>query len=295
MNDFSRIVAAASVAVGCHGSAATPPPTSPEPPRVVRGFSHPESVLIHGDRLYVSNIGESLDPMAKDADGFVSELDADGNLIRLRAFAPLDGPKGSAIVSSRLYVADIDRVVGFDLATSAPVFSATSPLPKTMLNDVAMESDDTLLVTDTFGGTVHRLRISDASFTSVAAVPGANGIAVDPARGVAYVCSIGARLEGGGLFEVPLAGGEARRLGMAEGFFDGIALLGDGELLVSDWVHLDPAPKGNVIAYDRQGAAGQRLEAASVRGPADFAYDAGRRRLLVPSALEGTVTLVSLR
>jgi hypothetical protein len=50
-----------------------------------------------------------------------------------------------------------------------------------------------------------------------------------------------------------------------------------------------------VLAYDRQGAAGQRLEAASVRGPADFAYDAERVRLLVPSALEGTVSFVSLR
>ena len=90
-------------------------------PRVVTGFAHPESVLIDGDRRFVSNIGEKLDPLGHDGDGFLSELAADGRIVALHAL-PIDGdrldaPKGMAMLAGKLYVADIDRVVGFDLST----------------------------------------------------------------------------------------------------------------------------------------------------------------------------------
>lgn len=98
-------------------------------PRVVTGFAHPESVLIDGDRRFVSNIGEKLDPLGHDGDGFVSELDADGRIVALRALPidsdRLDSPKGMAMLGGRLYVADIDRIVGFDLSRAAT--SSRSP------------------------------------------------------------------------------------------------------------------------------------------------------------------------
>jgi hypothetical protein len=39
-------------------------------------------------------------------------------------YAVLNAPKGLAVVCDRLYVADIDRVVGFDIETRKSVFEA---------------------------------------------------------------------------------------------------------------------------------------------------------------------------
>jgi hypothetical protein len=55
---------------------------------VIDGFQSPESVLIVGDRRFVSNIGRVLDPVAKDGDGYISEVSADGKAIMDRAFPP---------------------------------------------------------------------------------------------------------------------------------------------------------------------------------------------------------------
>ncbi|NLH82013.1 MAG: hypothetical protein GX458_14375, partial [Phyllobacteriaceae bacterium] len=155
--------------------------------RVVSGFANPESVLIDGDRRFVSNLGAKLDPLAHDGDGFVSELDADGRIVALHALPTggdrLDAPKGMAMFAGRLWVADVDRLVGFDLATRRQVFAAkVPPGGPTLLNDVAATAD-ALLVSDTLRGVVWRVDPTTGAFTTVAdGIPGANGIVRDAAR-----------------------------------------------------------------------------------------------------------------
>ncbi|HUN12500.1 MAG TPA: hypothetical protein PLE50_09580, partial [Rhabdaerophilum sp.] len=117
------------------------PARAEQPIRVVSGFKNPESVLIDGARRFVSNIGEKLDPVGHDGDGFISELDAEGRIVALHAMpidgAKLDAPKGMAMLGGRLYVADINRVVGFDPATRKQVFEARVPGDSpSLLNDI---------------------------------------------------------------------------------------------------------------------------------------------------------------
>jgi hypothetical protein len=150
MNAHPSYVAILIIALA---SCAGTQPLSSTPP-AIEGLAHPESVTsVGGSRRLVSNIGAKLDPSAKDGDGFVSELDLAGDIVTLRAFTLLNAPKGMAVLADRLYVADIDRVVAFDIATRALLFEVRSPAANdTLLNDVAVESDDDLLVTDTIGG-----------------------------------------------------------------------------------------------------------------------------------------------
>jgi DNA-binding beta-propeller fold protein YncE len=300
------LLAAAMAAVLGLAACQTPAPVAPAAPEVhaIGGFSLPESVTMAGPRVFVSNLGAKLEPVAKDSDGFISELDAGGRVIALHALprdgdAPLHAPKGMAVAGGRLYVADIDRVAGFDLASGRRVFDAVvdgSTPP--MLNDLAVESDGTLLVSDTLRGTLQRLDLRSGRYTLLAAnIPGANGVAVDAQRQRAYVVGLGAQFEGGDLFEVDLrAAAPARRIeGGPHGILDGVALLPDGRLVVSDWVQLGAPAPGVVEVVERSGHVERALTPpAPLHGPADFFLDSAGQRLWVPSMLDNQVQVIAL-
>src|SRR5687768_8932286 len=117
-----------AVMASCLPSAPPARTSAPLPRTVACGFASPESVVGAAGHYYVSNIGRELAPLAKDGDGFISELDERGDVVALRAFPradeKLNAPKGLALVSNTLYTADIDRVVGFDRGSRAKVFEA---------------------------------------------------------------------------------------------------------------------------------------------------------------------------
>lgn len=272
---------------------------SPEPLRrafSVCGFANPESVAAHAGHRYVSNIGAVQDPTAVDGDGFISDLDARGNVLELSAFkpevAPLNAPKGLAIVEDRLYVADIDRVVGFDIETREPVFEAKwEPGAPTLLNDLAVLDDQTLLVSDTLGGALLRLDLETSSLaTFVGDVPGANGIAIDARRHLAWIVGVGADFAGGGLFVIDLTQAQpsAHQVDGPFGILDGIAVLPNGNLVISDWVSLEPAP-GRLLVVTSDGEERRSIELGELQGPADFYFDRRRDALWIPAMTENCV------
>src|ERR1700690_3241991 len=87
--------------------------------KTISGFDAPESVIKSGDRLFVSNMGGTKpDPMALDSNGFISELSVDGRVIHQKfQKGILNAPKGLAVVQDMVYVADVNRVVGFNMRT----------------------------------------------------------------------------------------------------------------------------------------------------------------------------------
>src|SRR5690242_426460 len=103
-------------------------PTSPPPQKTatkasgstLTGFQTPESVLYDADQdvYFVSNING--DPTAADDNGFISRVNPDTQKIELKwidAAKPdilLNAPKGMAILSGVLYVADLTVVRKFD-------------------------------------------------------------------------------------------------------------------------------------------------------------------------------------
>jgi hypothetical protein len=285
-------------------AAATQPPPAAEPAvaaRSIDGFSAPESVAAAGTRRFVSNLGDGGDPLAKDGNGFISELDANGTLVALRAFPKqgdtLHAPKGMAVIGDRLYATDVDRVVGFDLVTGALAYEA--PLgggEPAFLNDLAVDSDATLLATDTSRGRLYRLDLASKAFTSLAeGIAGANGVVVDAARSMAYVNGIGKRFEGGDLYAVPLAGeGRApkQRIGDVHGVFDGVALVGD-ELWLSDWKSVAEPKAGVVHRHALDGTFIAAIDAPPLQGPADFAVDPASGDLWIPEMPANRLTILA--
>lgn len=287
---------------GCDGSDGQRGPASPNPrarPVEIEGFASPEGVVGVGSRRFVSNMGVKLEPMTKDGDGFISEVDDSGRIVELRALPQgaerLDAPKGMAIIGSRLFVADIDRVVGFDLERRARVFEAAIGGGDTLLNDLAVENDETLLVTDTVRGALYRLRIIDRSFVEVAhGIVGANGVTVDPTQRLAWVVGLGDALGGGrtpgNIHRVPLDGGGVTTLEGHQGLFDGVGFLATGALVVSDWVALTEPSAGKLIVL---GQAEHRASPPFAgHGPADFWVDREHGRVWVPRTLDHRVTVL---
>lgn len=267
------------------------------------GFGFPESVLMLDGRGFVSNIGGAMAPFDEDGDGYISEIDATGAILRARAFPPegaatLNAPKGLAALRGVLYAADIDRVVGFSLETGAQVFEAryetSAPV---LLNDLAVGPDDELLVSDTLGGALLELSPASGRYRRVAGrMPGANGISVAPDEAHAVVVALGADFAGGAIYDVELGTGVATPLPRAPtGVFDGVARLADGALVVSDWVSVAEPTPGRILHLGPEGEILGTLALPGVfSGPADFGLDATGAALLVPRTLDGTVSRVAL-
>jgi hypothetical protein len=118
------------------------------------GFDMPESVSWDAGAkvYYVSNIGG--DPAAKDGNGFISRLNADGSVDSLKWVTGLDAPKGTEVVGDRLFVTDIDRLVEIDTKTGRIVGAYPAPGAK-FLNDLAVAGDGRIFISDTFGNAIY--------------------------------------------------------------------------------------------------------------------------------------------
>lgn len=265
------------------------------PARMISGFAHPESVLIGPEMRYVSNIGAKLDALGHDGDGFISLLDARGRIVDLQAFTGLDAPKGMALLDGRLYVADIDRVVGFDLESHRQVFAATMHCAAPcLLNDIAVQGDR-LLITDTLRGQLYALDPRTGVFALLAeGVPGANGIIWDAGHARAMIVAVGADFSGGDLFTWSVAEGLRKIPASPKRIFDGISQLPDGRILVSDWRSLTPTP-GAFLSVDPDIGESHPVDLGlPIRGPADFAFDAAGDTLWIPATVDGAVIVTPL-
>lgn len=273
-------------------------------PGVLDGFSKPESVLVAGDKWFVSNIGATQEPMTKDGDGFLARLDANGKVIERKAIPragdpPLNAPKGMVFADNKVFVADIDRVVGYDVDTLGQVFEA--PLEgdaASLLDDIAVLDDQTLLVTDTVRGSVYKLDLETKKYgTLTTAIPGANGIVVDKSSKTAYVAALGAYFEGGDLYKlgVEQAPAAVGKVGTVHGILDGIALLPNGDLAVSDWAVSDNSAPGTIKIYHTDGTQVATVNLPQeLHGPADFTLDGTGKNLLVPAIADDKVAIVAL-
>jgi outer membrane protein assembly factor BamB len=293
----AAIVIATGTLTGAHAEEASQVVT------VVEGFQSPESVLVVGNRRFVSNIGRALDPVAKDGDGYISEVSANGRIVAQRAFPPdgetLDAPKGMAAVDGRLYVADVDRVVGFDLTSGARVFEQRlSGDQPALANDLVATGGGQLLLTDTLRNAVYRLDPKSGAFTEFASgIPGANGIAVDPQNGRILVVGLGENFSGGDVFTLDAVGKPSRLEKSPHGLFDGLAVLSDGRLLVSDWnvINLDKPVPGSIYILSAAGTVLSEVRTGrEICGPADFAFDGASSTLWIPATIDNQVVVVRL-
>jgi sugar lactone lactonase YvrE len=245
----------------------------------VTGFSGPEAVRHdpEQDVYFVANFNGPGD--AKDNNGFISRLRADGKVEALRFIAggakgvTLHAPRGMFIVGDTLWAADVDAVRGFNRRTGAPVatvdFAALEP---GFLNDVAAGPDGVLYVTDTPKHRIYKI----AGRTPSVAV---EDTALGRPNGITWGAS------GNRFIVVPFGGrqalfgwrpGQSRLEVLATppgGRYDGVEVLGDGRIVVASQAD------SSLLIVD----GGQSRRVARTAGaPADIGLDRKEELVAVP-------------
>ena len=236
------------------------------------GFSTPESVRYdpEADVYLVANINGS--PSAKDGNGFISRVSPAGELIDLKWIdgatdgVTLNAPKGMALTSAGLYVADIDAVRLFDRDTGE--FLNEFPIQDAVfLNDVAADEAEVIYVSDTGSGSLHSIA-PDGTVNAVmpnGSIQGPNGVAVW--EGDVYVTS------GSGVFAVE-DDTLVETFGVPQGSLDGLVFLDGENILVSSW---------SAGAVYHVNVGGDAVEVVSgVTSPADIGFDPVRGYILIP-------------
>ncbi len=268
--------------------------------KTIPGFSSPESVVVSGDDVFVSNLGIKLEPMEKDGDGFISKLDRQGNIKVLRWVDKLNAPKGLLAVNGVLYVADIDRVLGFRQRDGKQVFDLDlSASGAKFLNAFARYDNRRLLLSSTDLGRVFVIDLPGRSYGEIKFdIPptGPNGLKKSGRRLI--VVEWGSDNQANGKVKTYLLDGYTAKLEKTwepspAGYFDGVVSLGANHWLISNWVKFEPA--GLLQVLDTQtGQISVANEKTPLAGPADLFLD-DKNKLWVPGMLEGKVYRMSVR
>lgn len=257
--------------------------------QVINGFAMPESITSNGKRFFVSNQGQ--DVFSKDGDGFISEISADGKLVNPKLFpvtGVLNAPKGMTVSGNILYVADMERVVGFDINTRKTVFELTIPETK-VLNDICRLENGFIAVTETVSGNIYKINTKSKSFEIIGNVPTANGINYNERTKQLVVCTNG-KSYGDGSVYIKSGNGNFQELpNIATGFFDGIEWIDDTHLLISDWVTFPIKGFGKMWIYDLSKQKSQSyLTGESI---ADIDYDPATQKIYMPQMFHNQVII----
>lgn len=139
-----------------------------------------EGTVPYGSKLLISNFGtKELNPLGAEGTGYISILN-DGKVdVFIGADGHLDSPKGMAIGNDKLYIADVGKVVIYDLKDlgSTPIVVAM-PSGDLFVNDIAISGEFAFIsVTNT--GKVYKLNLETNELADFIDVPGANGLLIN--------------------------------------------------------------------------------------------------------------------
>ncbi|HYE06311.1 MAG TPA: hypothetical protein VEL07_12430 [Planctomycetota bacterium] len=298
-----RIACSLLATFSCAAFAADPAPVVAAP--AGGGLELPESVIQDPDSglIWCANVGGKADApdafAAKDGNGFISRLNPDGTVAELRALPkpggePLNGPKGMAVLGGALWVADIDRVVCYELESGTQLQSFDLTEQKVAFANDLVFVDDMLLLSDTIGDQLivlhgaERGQITEAEVLGAKGLfGGANGLAAIGAT--AYLASFPlTNMEKGEDFVRKFTLGEDMsentRTPLPGGLWDGLALGADGTLYATDW-------RSKGVWAVAPGAKEAKQISKDMNGPADLCV-LNDGALLVPEMLANKVTRI---
>ncbi len=229
-------------------------------------FDQPESVVYDAKRdvLFVSNVNG--DPNGADGDGYISQVSLTGDVIKQHWLDGLNAPKGLALVSDTLYVADINELVAIDLVSKKITQRYLAP-KAIFLNDVAADTLGNVYVSDMMTNTLHRL--SNGKFEIWLhddKLEAPNGLLVEGNQLI--VGSWGNMTDGfateiaGHLKTINIKTKQIQSLGDASpaGNLDGVESDGNGNYFVTDWMngkllHITPEGVSSLLIKLDQGSA----------------------------------------
>jgi sugar lactone lactonase YvrE len=264
-----------------------------------KGLAQPESAYYDptSNVIYVSNVQGV--PNEKDGKGYISRVGLDGKLLTERWVDGLNAPKGMRSLGNQLFVTDIDAVVTIDIKAGKITNRLTIEGAK-FLNDIAIDGDGTLYVSDMLASTVHQIKNSKATlFLTAKECPHPNGLLVHDNELI--VASWGEELDPntfgvkklGKLLSFTLTdNGEHKAKQMTEltkqplGNLDGLENDGSGGYYVSDWI------AGKVWHVTADGNADLILQ--GLKNSADIGLIESKSMLLVPRMGEDKLTAYDL-
>lgn len=253
---------------------------------VSEGLQAPESVYFDADSgfLFVSQVGGG-GPTAKDSDGRIAKLSIDGEVIDGKWIEDLHAPKGLRSHGGRLWVSDIDRIVGIDIEKGEVAETVDIDGAK-FLNDVACDADGAVYVSDMTTSKIHRYKAGEISvFAEEADLENPNGLLVDGDRMI--VAAWGSDDTPGRLFSLDLeTGAKTVITEKPTGNLDGVEVDGKGGYIVTDWM------EGKVLQVAGDGETKTVMELE--QGTADHALLADKNILILPRMSENKVTAYDL-
>lgn len=233
-------------------------------------IADPESVLYTGKLLYASLLDHY--PMRQTGKGKIIKIGLNGKIIDPDWIVGLDGPKGMGIRKGKLYVADITCVVVIDVK-KGKIDKRIPVLGSVGLNDLAIDSQGIIYISDTDAGNVYRI-INGKPEIYLTGHQGVNGIkAIDKELYLVTSDNV-LKLDRG------------RKSISLSKFYqgaDGLASLGGGNFLVTVY-------SGLIYYLDQSGEIQLLHDSQSEKtGSADIEYNADSKILYVPTLYHNSI------
>jgi len=239
----------------------------------------PESVLVDDKEncLWVSNIDGAAN--GKDGKGSISKLSKTGTPINLDLITGLNAPKGMAKYKQELYVADLTELVVIDIKKGV-IKNKIKVEGSVFLNDVTVNKNGTVFVSDSRTGKVHRYENNMVTI-EVENLQGPNGLlSIDDQLLI---------LDRGSLLSLTPGGTISKIMDGMDPSTDGIEKVAPNQYIVSCW---------NGIVYFVEAGA-QKITLFDTRSEkinsADIGYDAKNKIIYVPTFLKNSVVAYQLQ
>jgi len=149
---------------------------------ITNGVDTPESAYVDpaSGFLFISSIEGQ--PTEKDGKGHIVKATTDGKVVAPAWVTGLNAPKGLRSYKGTLWVADIDEVIGIDIA-GGKITSRVKPAGAQFLNDIATGPDGTVYASDTMLSRIYAVKDGKASiFADGPDLEWPNGLLVDGDR-----------------------------------------------------------------------------------------------------------------
>ena len=262
--------------------------------QLTEGIKAPESAYFDAKSgfVFLSQIGEG-GGKAKDGDGWISKLTADGKMVKNKWVTGLNAPKGLRSHGGKLWVTDIDELIGIDIA-KGKISDRVKLDGAKFLNDLACGPDGAVYFSDMVSSRIYRYHERKlAIYDEGPELQHPNGLLVHGSKLI--MAGWGKELqddfsteEPGQLLAIDLETDEFGPITPKPiGNLDGVESDGDGGFIVSDW------RAGKVFHISVKGASKLILERP--KGAADLAYLPDKKLLILPEMLENRVTAFKLR
>jgi sugar lactone lactonase YvrE len=279
--------------------AAAPAPAAPAAPvaltaswTVTEGIQTPESMYwdAASGSIFASQIAGA--PDGRDGNGRIVKMDGNGKVINANFVTGLNAPKGLRVHNGTLWTADLDEVIGADVA-SGKVTTRVKIAGAMFLNDVAVGAEGTVYISDMMGNKIYAVKDGKATvFVEGDQLEHPNGLLVEGDRLIVGGWGSAPKPDfttdvAGHLFAIDLKT-KAKSLITPEPFanIDGLESDGRGGYVVTDYI------KGQVLRVTSAGAS--QAVAQFKPGAADIGFMAEHNMVLVPHMNENTVAAYTL-